>query len=145
MTHVPYKGGGPSMIDVMSGQVEVGFGTLIQALPHLKSGKLKALGVGTKKRSPAMPDIPTISESGLPGYDASIWWGILGPAGIPTPIVHKLNTEIGAILNEADMVKRIQANAAEPTPISPEEFGKIIADELVVWARVAKETGIKAE
>ena len=143
--HIPYKGGGPSMIDVMSGQVEVLFGTLIQTLPHLRTGKLKALGVGSLKRVATAPDVPTISESGLPGYECTVWWGFLGPAGIPVPIVTRLNSEINAILGEPEMAKRLQTEAADPAIGPPEAFGKLIASEMIKWARIAKQANIRAE
>ena len=143
--HVPYKGGGPAMVDVMTGQVEILFGTLIQALPHVRSGKLKPLGVGSAKRSPIVPDVPTISESGVTGYDGSIWWGLLGPAGIPQPIVTKLNTEIGAILRDPEMAKRLVAEAAEPVIETPEAFGRIIVNDIAKWQRIAKQSGIRAD
>jgi tripartite-type tricarboxylate transporter receptor subunit TctC len=145
LQHVPYKGGGPAMVDVMTGQVEILFGTLVQALPHLRSGKLKPLGVGSARRSPVMPDVPTISEAGVTGYDGSIWWGILGPAGIPQPVVTKLNTEIGAILRDPDMAKRLQAEAAEPVIETPEAFGKLIVSDIAKWQRIAKQAGIRAD
>ncbi len=143
--HIPYKGGGPSMIDVMSGQVEVLFGTLIQTLPHLRTGKLRALGVGSVKRVATAPDVPTISESGLAGYECMVWWGFLGPAGIPGPIVTRLNTEINAILSEPDMAKRLTTEAADPVIGPPEAFGKLIASEMIKWARIAKQAGIRSE
>ena len=145
MVHVPYKGGGPSMVDVMSGQVEIGLGTVIQALPLIRSGKLRAFAVTTAKRSSAASDVPTIAESGVPGYEAGVFWGVLGPAGIPRPIVNQINREIGAILQEPEMVKRLQNEAAEPTVSTPEAFQKLILNEIQKWIRVAKETGIKAE
>jgi len=145
LVHIPYKGGGPAMIDVMSGQVEILFGTLIQALPHIRTGKLKALGVGSAKRSPLLPHVATISEGGVPGYDGSIWWGVLGPAGIPAPIVNKLNAEIGAILREPEMAKRLVAEAAEPVITTPEAFGALIVDDIGKWARIAKQAGIRTE
>ena len=143
--HIPYKGGGPSMIDVMSGQVEVLLGTLIQTLPHLRTGKLRAIGVGSLKRVTTAPDVPTISESGLPGYECTVWWGFLGPAGIPGPIVMRLNTEINAILGEPEMAKRLSTEAADPVIGPPEAFGKLIASEMIKWARIAKQAGIRAE
>ena len=145
MAHIPYKGGGPAMLDVMSGQVEVVLGTLIQALPHIRSGKLKPLGVGSAKRSPLLPQVPTISEAGVPGYDGSIWWGVLGPAGIPAGIVTKLNAEIGAILRDPEMAKRLAAEAAEPVIDTPEAFGKLIVNDIAKWGRVAKQIGLHAE
>jgi tripartite-type tricarboxylate transporter receptor subunit TctC len=144
LTHIPYKGGGPSMLDVMTGQVEVVFGTLIQALPHIRSGKLKPLGVGSAKRSPILPQVPTIAET-VPGYDGSIWWGLLVPAGVPAPIVNKLNGELNAVLREPEMAKRLSADAAEPVTTTPEAFGKLVVDDIAKWGRVAKEAGIRAE
>ncbi len=145
MTHVPYKGGGPSMVDVMGGRVEVGFGSLVQTLPHARSGKLKVLGVSTQKRSPLLPDVPTIAESGVPGYDDGIWWGVLGPAGMPAAIVNRLNSEIGAILKDPDMVRRLEGQGAEPVVAPPEAFAKLYASQIAKWARVAKEAGIRSE
>lgn len=145
MTHIPYKGGGPAMVDVMTGQVEVVFGTLTQALPHIRSGKLKALAVGSPKRSAAMPELPTVSEAALPGYDASIWWGVLAPAGTPPAIVARLNKEITAILSDPEMVKRLASDAAEPFAASPDAFGKLIVSDIAKWKRIAKEAGIRAE
>jgi len=145
LIHIPYKGGGPSMLDVMTGQVEVVFGTLIQAIPHIRSGKLKALGVGSAKRSPLLPDVPTVSESGVPGYDGSVWWGILTPAGVPEGIVMKLNSTIGAIVSEPEMTKRLVAEAAEPVIGTPEAFGKLIVNDIAKHVRIAKQAGIRAE
>ena len=145
LIHIPYKGGGPSMLDVMTGQVEVVFGTLIQAIPHIRSGKLKALGVGSAKRSPLLPDVPTVSESGVPGYDGSVWWGILAPAGVPEGIVMKLNSTIGAIVSEPEMTKRLVAEAAEPVIGTPEAFGKLIVNDIAKHQRIAKQAGIRAE
>src|SRR4051812_22638174 len=144
LMHIPYKGGGPAMLDVMTGQVEVVFGTLIQSLPHIRSGKLKPLGVGSAKRSPILPQVPTIADT-VPGYDGTIWWGMLAPAGVPGPIVNKLNGEINAILRDPEMAKRLTAEAAEPSTTTPEAFGKLVVDEITKWARVAKEAGIRAE
>ena len=145
IVHIPYKGGGPAMLDVMSGQVEITFCTLIQALPHIRSGKLKPLGVGSAKRSPLLPQVATIAEGGVPGYDGSIWWGMLGPAGMPAGIVTKLNAEIGAILRDPAMAKRLAGEAAEPVIDTPEAFAKLIVTDIEKWSRVAKETGIRAE
>jgi tripartite-type tricarboxylate transporter receptor subunit TctC len=145
LAHIPYKGGGPAMLDVMTGQVEVVFGTLIQALPHLRSGKLRALGVGSPKRSPVVPDVPTVSESGVPGYDVSVWWGILAPAGVHPAIVNKLTASIHEVLRDPEMTRRLTAEAAEPVIEPASSFGKLIANDLVKWARVAREAGITAQ
>jgi tripartite-type tricarboxylate transporter receptor subunit TctC len=144
LTHIPYKGGGPSMIDVMTGQVETVFGTLIQGLPHIRSGRLKPLGVGSAKRSPLLPQVQSIAET-LPGYDGTIWWGLLAPANVPAPIIAKLNGEINAILRDPEMAKRLTAEAAEPAVTTPEAFGKLIADNITKWGRIAKEANIRAE
>lgn len=144
MMHIPYKGGGPAMLDVMTGQVEITFGTLIQAMPHLRTGRLKALGVGSLKRSPVVPNVPTISESGVPGYDGTIWWGILAPAGVPGPVITKLNVTIGEVLRDPDMLKRLNAEAADPVIETPAAFAKLITTDIAKWARIAKEAGIHA-
>ncbi len=145
IVHVPYKGGGPAMIDVMSGQVEILVSTLIQALPHIRNGKLKALGVGGAKRTPTLPDVPTISESGVAGYDGSIWWGILGPRGMAPALVTRINADIGFVLRDPDSAKRLAAEAAEPVIAPPEAFGKIIATDIAKWGRIARESGIRAQ
>jgi tripartite-type tricarboxylate transporter receptor subunit TctC len=132
------------MLGVMTGEVEVVFGTLIQALPHIRSNKLKPLGVGSHKRSPILPEVPAIAEA-LPGYDGTIWWGVLAPAGVPGSIVNRLNGEINAILREPEMAKRLSAEAAEPVTVTPEVFGKLVASEIAKWTRVAKEAGIRAD
>jgi len=144
MTHVPYKGGGPAMIDVMAGQVPVLFSTLIQVLPHVRSGKVKALGVGGPKRTAVLPDVPTVGESGVPGYDVAVWWGLLAPAGTPPAIVAKVNAEVKGILAEPETQKRLAAEAAEPIVLTPAEFGKRITEDLAKWAKVAKQADIRA-
>ena len=145
LAHIPYKGGGPAMIDVISGQVEVLFSTQIQAMPHMRTGKLKPLGVGSPKRSALMPEVPTVSESGVPGYDVSVWWGILVPAAVPAPVINKLNNEINAILREPEMAKRLSAEAAEATPGTPKAFADLITNEIAKWGRIAKQAGIRAD
>jgi tripartite-type tricarboxylate transporter receptor subunit TctC len=144
LVHVPYKGGGPSMLGVMTGEVEVVVGTLIQALPHIRSGKLKPLGVGSQKRSPLLPQVQAIAET-VPGYDGSIWWGLLAPAGVPAPIVNKLNAELNAILRDPEVAKRLSAEAAEPATSTPEAFGKLVVNDIAKWGRIAKQAGIRAE
>ena len=144
LAHIPYKGVAPALLDVMSGQVEVAFGSLISALPHIRSGKLKPLGVGSPKRSPLLPQAPVISDT-VPGYDGSIWWGVLAPAGVPGLVVAKLNNEINMILREPDMAKRLAAEAAEPVVATPKAFGELIVNDLAKWNRIAKQAGIRAE
>ncbi len=144
IVHVPYKGGGLSMIDVMAGQVEVLFNALVSSLTHIRSGKLKPLGVGGLKRSPVLPDIPAIAET-VPGYEAAVWWGMLAPAGTPPAIVAKLNSELAVILRDPQMVKRLEAEAADVVLTSPEVFGKFVADEVAKWIKVAAAAGIKGQ
>lgn len=139
---IPYKGGGPAMVDVMGGNVEIAVATLISAIPHVRSNRLRPLGVSSLKRSPIMPEVPTVSEAGVPGYEGSIWWGILAPAGTPTGIINRLNTEVGAILREPDTIKSLESQAAEPMISSPEEFRKHIVNQIAKWTKVAKESGI---
>lgn len=143
IVHVPYKGGTPAMTDVMAGQVEVLFNALTSALTHIRSGKLKALGVGSLKRTPVLPEVPAVAET-VPGYESVVWWGIQGPAGIPPTIISKLNAEIGAILRDPQAVKRLEAEAAEVVISSPEAFGKLMADEVAKWIKVSSAAGIKA-
>ena len=144
IVHVPYKGGGPAMVDVIAGQVEVLFNALTSSLVHIRSGRLKPLGVGGLKRSPVLPDIPAIAET-VPGYEAAVWWGMLAPAGTPPAIVGKLNTELAAILRDPQMVKRLEAEAADVVLTTPEGFGKFVADEVTKWIKVAGAAGIKAQ
>ena len=146
IVHVPYKGGGQAMVDVMAGHVEVLFNALTSALPHIRSGKLKALGVGGLKSSPALPNvaaIPAIADT-VPGYESAVWWGVLAPAGLPHTIVARLNSEIAAAMRDPQMVKRLEADAAEVVVTSPEAFGAMVASEVAKWSKVARAAGIKA-
>ena len=123
---VQFKGGGPAMIDVMGGHTHAALGSLIQFMPHIKSGKVKALGTGGAKRSVSLPDVPTIAEAGVPGYEANNWWGILAPAGTPRPIIDRLNKEISAILSSAETQKVFGDQGAEVDKLGPAEFGPYI-------------------
>lgn len=145
MNHVPYKGSIPALTDIMGGQVTLMFDSMASALPLVKSGKLKALAQTGSRRSAAVPDLPTISESGLPGYDVAGWFGVLAPAGTPRDIVNKLSAEIAQILSLPDVKARYALIGAEPGPASPDEFSRFIALEIGKWAKVIKDSGIKAE
>ena len=145
IVHVPFKGGGPAMVDTIAGNTQLMLGSLVQTLPLIRAGKLRALGVGGPRRSPTMPDVPTIAEAGLPGYEAVNWWGIMAPAGTPVEITARLHRELGAIVKIPDMQKRFEAEAVEALPMSMAEFGQTIERETVKWARVVKDAGIKAE
>ena len=144
MVHVPYKGGGPAMIDTIAGQAHISLGSLIQFLPHFRTGKLKALGTGGAKRTAVLPDVPAIAED-LPGYETNNWWGILGPAATPPAIVKKLNIEINRVMQLPETQKRFASEGADPVSGTPEDFSKLISSEMVKWAKVAKSANIKAE
>jgi tripartite-type tricarboxylate transporter receptor subunit TctC len=143
--HVPYKGGGPAMMDLIAGQADASVGSLIQMLPHIRSGKLKALGTTGAKRSPVLPDVPTVAEAGVPGYEATNWWGFLAPAGTPPAIVERLHQEVVAVQASAETKRRFETEGAEALQMSPADFGAFIAAETAKWARVVKEAGITAE
>jgi tripartite-type tricarboxylate transporter receptor subunit TctC len=145
VVHVPFKGGGPAMIDVISGQSQFCTGSLIQLIPHYRSGKLRLLGTGGAKRTLAMPEIPTIAESGVKGYEANNWWGMLAPAGTPPDVIKRLNVELSGILKSTETQKRFESEGSEALQMGPEQFGKYIAAETAKWSRVVKEAGIKPE
>jgi tripartite-type tricarboxylate transporter receptor subunit TctC len=145
IVHVPFKGGGPAMLDVIAGNTQIAIGSLIQMLPQIRTGRLKVLGVGSAKRIPALPDVPTISEAGVPGYEATNWWGILVPAGTPAPIIARLHAELATIITSAETRKRFEAEGAEALQMGAEEFGRFISAETVKWALVVKEAGIRPE
>jgi tripartite-type tricarboxylate transporter receptor subunit TctC len=145
IVHIPFKGGFPAMVDVMAGNSHIVIGTLVQGLPHIRSGKLRALGMASKKRSLTVPELPTIDESGLPGYEAANWWGLVFPAGISAAIVNRVDKEVAQILTLDDIKKRFAADGAEPDHVSQAEFGKFVAAETAKWARVVKQAGIKPQ
>ena len=145
IVHVPFKGGGPAMIDVVGGHSQVLFSSLVQTGGHIRSGKLKALGVGSTARSALFPDIPTIAEAGVPGYEMANWWGIVAPAGTPQPIVDRLAREIGVVLSSPETQKLFAGEGAEVVQKTPAEFAAFIEAELAKWQRVVKDAKIKAE
>ena len=141
LTHVPYKGSSQAMNDLIGGQVKVSFVGVPNALPNLASGKLKALGVSTAKRYSEMPDVPTIAEAGVPGYDATIWLGLLAPPGTPREIVQKLNADITKILSTPDARKLMASAGVDVATSTPEEFARLMAAEMDRWGKVVRETG----
>jgi len=145
IVHIPFKGGGPAMMDVIAGNTQIAIGSLVQMLPQIKAGKLKALGVGSAKRIAALPELPTISEAGVPGYEVTNWWGIVVPAGTPRPVIDRLRKELTAVVASTETQKRFETEGAEPLSMSPDEFGRFIAAETAKWARVVKDAGIRAE
>ncbi|MFN0302618.1 MAG: Bug family tripartite tricarboxylate transporter substrate binding protein [Burkholderiales bacterium] len=144
LVHVPYKGGGPAMADLLAGQIQLIFATTPSALPHIKAGKLKALGVTTLRRLPLLPDLPTIAEAGLPGYDANNWYCFVAPAKTPPDIVAFLNREFLKALSHAETHAMLTAQGLDPTPTTPEELTAIMKSEIAKWAKVIKDRNIAA-
>lgn len=143
MTHVPYKGTAAVIPAMLAGDVQVGFGTLFGVRPHLPSGRLRALAVTTGKRTPAAPELPTVAEAGVPGYEVDQWYGVLTGAKVPAPIVRKINAAIGEALKSPDVVKRFSADGSTPTSSTPEQFGKHIRSEIAKWRKLAKAAGLQ--
>lgn len=141
LQHVPYKGGGPMMQDLVGGQINVAFETAASAVPQIKSGKIRPIAITTAKRSSAMPDLPTVAESGLPGYEVVTWYGLLAPVATPKDIVNRMQTEIAKILQTPDMKERLASISSEPGGISPADFANLIKNETVKWAKVVKDSG----
>jgi tripartite-type tricarboxylate transporter receptor subunit TctC len=144
MVHVPYRGGGPAVTDLIAGQVQVMFATTVESIGYIRAGRLRALAVTTATRSDTLPDIPTVGEF-LPGYEASGWFGIGAPKNTPVEIIEKLNREINAGLAEPKMKARLADLGGTPLLGSPADFGKLIADETEKWAKVIRAANIKAD
>jgi tripartite-type tricarboxylate transporter receptor subunit TctC len=145
MTHIPYKGSAPALQDLLGGQVQLMFDNLPPSLPQIKAGKLRALAVTTATRAPALPDVPTVAEAGLPGFESSSWFGLLAPAGTPPAIVVKLNAEVAKWLATPDAKERLAKQGANAVGGSPEDFEKHIAAETVKWAKVVKDSGARVD
>ncbi len=145
MLHIPYKGAVPALNDLLGGRVSMIFSSMPPALPHITTGRLKALAVTSGKRSPAVPEVPTIAESGLPGYEVINWYGVLAPAGTPKDIVARLNGEIRRILSLPDVKERLAAQGAETITSTPQEFGAYIKSETEKWAKVVKFSGARID
>ena len=145
IAHIPYKGAGPMLIDLIGGQVQLGFDNLPSSIGHIRSGKLRAIAVTTAKRFPGAPEIPTMAESGVPGYEVSAWFGLLAPAGTPKPVIDALYTNIAAILKRPEVVKQLFDLGAEPGGNTPEAYARQIAADVEKWKKVVAATGVKAE
>jgi tripartite-type tricarboxylate transporter receptor subunit TctC len=145
LVHVPYKGTAPALSDLLGGQVSLCICTLPSALPHAKSGRLRALAVTTARRTPVLPDIPTVAEAGVRGYEMSSWYGLLAPAGTPTAVIERLNAEAGKACLHSDVRNRLQAEGAEPAGGTAQEFGEFFKSEIVKWTRIVQKAGIRAE
>jgi tripartite-type tricarboxylate transporter receptor subunit TctC len=143
--HVPYKGIAPAMVDVISGQVTMTFTSVISGTPQVRSGKLRALAVTGARRSPAQPDVPTMIESGVKGYESSTWYGLLAPKGTPRPVIMKLHDEVVALLQQPAIKDKLLADGAEPVGNTPEQFGAFIQAEINKWGKVIRAAGLKAE
>jgi tripartite-type tricarboxylate transporter receptor subunit TctC len=141
MQHIPYKGSPPALQDVVSGQVTMTFDNITTAWPLVKGGKLRALAVTTAKRSPIAPDVPTLAEAGLAGYEIGSWQGVFAPAGVPPEIVKRLNTEIVRIINAPDVRQKLIDMGAEPAPNTSEEFAAMVKAEVAKWADVVRKSG----
>ena len=145
MVHVPYKGSGQLVGDLLAGQVQLASMGLPVALPHVHSGKLRAIAVTGAARSALLPDVPTVSEAGLPGFEVTSWYGVFAPAGLPADIVVKLNSEIGSAVTAPDVKERLAALGAEPSVKTPDQFARYVREEITKWAKVVKDSGAKAE
>jgi tripartite-type tricarboxylate transporter receptor subunit TctC len=145
MVHVPYKGGAQALTGLVGGEVNMTLNGLLATLPHIKSGKIKALAIAGKTRSPALPDLPTVSEAGVPGFQSGSWQGLLTTAATPKDVVAKLNTAVVQVLNSPELKERMAAQGADVVGDSPEQFGAFLRDEKVRWAKIVKDAGVKVE
>ena len=145
IVHVPYKGNSPAIADLLSGQTQLSFATMPTVLPHVKAGKLRAIASIGLARTIALPDVPTVAESGLPGFEVSNWIGLFAPAGTPADIVAKLNAEVQKIMQSPDVQKRLEAEGARFIPTTPGQFASFQREELIKWAKIIKDANIKAE
>ncbi len=142
MTHVPYRGGGQAVLAIVAGEVTLGFVDLVSMLPHVKTGRVRSIALTSLKRSSALPDLPTIAESGYAGFQSGIWYGVVAPAGTPTEIIARLNTELVKIVRGPDFVLGLAAEGAEPVASTPEYFGDFIKKETARWAKIIKDANI---
>ena len=145
ITHIPYKGTGPALVDGIAGQVHMLFGNVLSTMTHVKAGRLRALGVTTARRSKVLPDLPTLDEAGVRGYENSTWFGVIAPAGTPPAIVGRLNAELNKASQSPEIIERIAPDGGEPVGSTPEQFGRHIAAEIARWRKVVKDAGITAQ
>ena len=145
ITHIPYKGTGPALIDGIAGQVHMLFGNVLSTMTHVKAGRLRALAVTTAKRSTVLPELPTVAESGVPGYEDTTWFGMIAPAGTPPAIISRLNAELIKAARSSEVVERLAPDGGEPVGNSPEQFAQLISAEIERWRKVVKSAGIKPE
>jgi tripartite-type tricarboxylate transporter receptor subunit TctC len=145
LLHIAFRGGGPALTDVLGGHNKIMFSSVVNVVPHVKSGRLRALGTGGKERAAALPDVPTISEAGVPGYEANQWWGLLAPAGTPPEIVARLHQALEEVQNIRAVQEQFEKEGVAVRKMSSKQFGEFIQSEMKKWERVVKEAGIKAQ
>ena len=145
LVHVPYKGAGPALVDVIGGQVQTMFGTGLNVLPLAKAGKLRALAVTSAKRSTLFPELPTVAESGLPGYEVVGWYGLAAPARTPRPIIQKLNAETNRALQSPEMIERLRSQGLEPVGSTPEQAAALIRNDVARWTKIVRDAGMRSE
>jgi tripartite-type tricarboxylate transporter receptor subunit TctC len=145
LTHIPYKGGSLALNDLIGGHVDIYVSSLPQVLEIVRSGQAKGLAVTSLKRAPSLPDVPTLDQSGIAGFDSSSWWGIVGPAGLPAPIVDQLSAEIGKMLIAPDLKKFLEGEGAEPVTMTPQQFGELMQAETQRWIKVGREANISID
>ena len=145
MLHVPYKGAGPALTDLIGGQVQATFTSLPSAAQYGKRGQLRALAVTSAKRSASFPEVPTLAEGGVPGFDVNPWFGLLAPAGTPREVVQRLNADVNALLSTPDLREKFAATGAEPLPSTPERFAEMLRSDLVKWGKVVRDSGARVD
>jgi tripartite-type tricarboxylate transporter receptor subunit TctC len=144
LTHVPYKGGGPAMLDLLGGRINMIFASPSSSIPHIKAGRIRALAVTTLKRSVIVPDLPTVAESGLPGYEVNNWYAMVAPAKTPKAVIARLNKELVKILNDGEVRRVLLLHGVEAAPSTPEHLGKYMKSEFEKWGKLIAEAGITA-
>ncbi|MEK7835418.1 MAG: tripartite tricarboxylate transporter substrate-binding protein, partial [Pseudomonadota bacterium] len=145
MVHVPYKGAGPALADLLGGQMQAMCTSLAGQLPYIRAGRVRALAVTTAKRNPQLPDVPTVNEAGVAGYEVTIWYAVFVPAGVPKPIVARLNSELVTLLNSPDMKERMAQFGVDAAPSTPEELAAFVKSETIKWTKTAQDAGVKLE
>ncbi len=145
MIAIPYKGGAPATVDLLAGHVPIMFNSMLASMPHVKGGRLRALGITSMKRTPVAPEVPTIAEQGMPGFDVSGWYGALAPAGLPVDVLIRLNTEIGRGMRDAVVIKRLAGEGVDAVTSTPEEFAARVRSEIEKWGKVVRAAGVRAE
>ena len=145
LNHVPYKGGGPALIDTMAGHTDIYFSSAATALPQVRAGRLRAIAITSSRRNPVAPDVPTVAESSLPGYEAVIWQGLAGPKGLPRPIADRINGEVTTVLKARETVERLQADGSSAAGGTPEQLAAVIRRDIETWRNVLRKAGMKPE